>query len=530
MNTNEIIKNRYVLLGLILAAGIFIGWLIFGSRATTCDHASEHIHSEMETQVWTCSMHPQIRQDKPGKCPICAMDLILLKTAFSSAASADPAAIQLSEEAAALANIQTTIVGASNTTPVKELSLYGTIKPNERLQRSLVSHVSGRIETLSVNFTGESVRAGQVIGAVYSPDLLNAQQELLEAKKLEKTQPALLVAAREKLKNLKLSDSQIIEIEQSGKTSSIVHILANAGGTVITKRVEQGDYVGQGSVLFDLADLSAVWAVFDAYEQDLPFLKIGDKVDFTLQTLPGKTFSGKIAFIDPILDKTTRTAKIRVEAPNPKQELKPEMYACAVIKTELKRKGNEMVVPKSAVLWTGKRSIVYVKQTDTDLPTFKLREIELGESLGSEYIVISGLTNGEEIVTGGAFSIDASAQLEGKPSMMNGDAPQQPTNERHSGREIKQNAPAANEHTGLTVQGLCGMCRERIEKAAKSVNGVSAAEWDSETKMLHLNFDPNKTSLKAIGKAVAKAGHDTPEDKADDRTYNALPDCCKYRK
>ena len=424
MKTNKVLKNKYVLFGLILIAGISISWLVSGCHSTTRDRSSEPTHTEEETQVWTCSMHPQIRQDKPGKCPICGMDLIpVKKPTSSSTVPADSNAIRLSEEAMALANIQTTIVGASDAAPVKELNLYGTIQPDERLQHPLVSHVSGRIETLLVNFTGENVRAGQVVGTIYSPDLLNAQQELLEAKKLEKTQPALLTAAREKLNNWKLSDSQIAEIEQSGKTSATVNMLANAGGTVIAKRVEQGDYIGQGGVLFDLADLSEVWAVFDAYEQDLPFLKIGDKVDFTLQTLPGKTFSGKIAFIDPVLDKTTRTAKIRVETPNPKQELKPEMYASAVIKTALKRKGNEMVVPKSAVLWTGKRSIVYVKQPDTDVPTFNLREIELGESLGNEYIVISGSTNGEEIVTNGAFSIDASAQLEGKPSMMNGDMP-----------------------------------------------------------------------------------------------------------
>jgi Cu(I)/Ag(I) efflux system membrane fusion protein len=159
--------------------------------------------------------------------------------------------------------------------------------------------------------------------------------------------------------------------------------------------------------------------MFDAYETDLPFLKTGDNITFTLQALPGKTFTGKVSFIDPVLDKTTRTAKVRVETANKEMLLKPEMYANAIVKAPLRQYNNEIVIPKSAVLWTGKRSIVYVKQQDTDSPAFMLRKIELGPSLGDSYVVISGVNDGDEIVSNGAFSIDASAQLEGKYSMMN---------------------------------------------------------------------------------------------------------------
>lgn len=523
MKANKTIQ--YVLYGLILAAGIFIGRLLFGGH-TNHEHASEQVHSETEAQVWTCSMHPQIRQDKPGKCPLCAMDLIPLKTTGTAVVGADPDAIQLSEEAAALANVQTTVV--SRRKPVKEMSLYGIIKPDERLLRSQVSHVSGRIESLVVNTVGETVRPGQIIATIYSPDLLNAQQELLEAKKLGNTQPALLSAAREKLRLWKLTDKQIAEIEQSGLPSPTLNMTANVGGIVTAKRLEQGDYIAQGGVLFDLADLSSVWAVFDAYESDLPYLKTGDKVEYTLQSLPGKTFSGKVAFIDPILDKTTRTAKIRVETANPKLELKPEMYANAIIKASLKSSGEEIVIPKTAVLWTGKRSVVYLKQSGADVPTFKLRAIELGASLGDEYVVLSGIGDGEEIVTNGAFVIDASAQLEGKRSMMNNDRVQPATgHEEHV--EKPDNVAVGNEHAILKVQGLCEMCKERIETAAKSVNGVSSATWESETKRLHLNFDKHKTALEAIGKAIAKAGHDNDKYKADDKVYNALPECCRYR-
>ncbi|MDR1864255.1 MAG: efflux RND transporter periplasmic adaptor subunit [Bacteroidales bacterium] len=513
MNT----KMKYAIIyALILVAGILLGRLLFGGRPKH-GHAAEHAApSAGEAQVWTCSMHPQIRQDKPGKCPLCAMDLIPLKTSGTSGSFADPGAIQLSEEAAALANIQTTTV--SRTRPVKEMHLYGVIQPDERLLRSQVSHVNGRIESLVVNTVGESVRTGQVIATIYSPDLLNAQQELLEAKKLAHLQPALPEAAREKLRRWKLSDAQIAEIERTGEVLPVVNITANAGGIVTAKRVEQGDYVTQGGALFDLVDLSSVWAVFNAYESDLPYLKTGDKVEYTLQSLPGQTFSGKIAFIDPILDKTTRTAKVRVETANPRLELKPEMYADAVIKATLKHHADEIVIPKTAVLWTGKRSIVYVKQSGTDIPAFKLREIELGASLGDEYVVLSGIGAGEEVVTNGAFVIDAAAQLEGKPGMMNPPEPAAGTPHDMS-----------PQHAQITVQGLCEMCRERIQTAAMSVGGVSSAVWDGESRRLHLHFDPAKTSPDAVAKAIAAAGHDNEKYKADDEVYNALPECCRYR-
>ncbi|MDR0757696.1 MAG: efflux RND transporter periplasmic adaptor subunit [Tannerella sp.] len=507
MKTNKTLAHVFYVL--IFAAGILLGKWLFGG-ADRDGTATEHIRSENEAQVWTCSMHPQIRQDKQGKCPLCAMDLIPLKPSGAPDAPLDPDAIQLSDEAAALASVRTMVVGRSN--PVKEMRLYGTIKPDERLRRSLVSHVSGRIETLSINFAGETVQEGQVIATIYSPDLLNAQQELLEAKKIETSQPALLHAAREKLRFWKLTDSQIDEIEQTGRALPVVKILANAGGTVIARRVQQGDYVSQGETLFDLADLSSVWAVFDAYEQDLPYLKTGDHVDYTLHTLPGKTFTGRISFIDPILDKTTRTAKIRVETANPKLELKPEMYAGAIVKTSLKQQGNETVVPKTAVLWTGRRSVVYVKQPDTDAPVFKMREVELGASLDGEYVILSGLDEGEEVVVRGTFVVDASAQLEGKPSMMS-----------------LENTSGSETAISFTVCGLCEMCKDRIEKAARSVAGVSFASWNRETTVLDLAYNPEKTSPDAIGRAIAKAGHDNATFKATDSVYETLPACCKYR-
>jgi Cu(I)/Ag(I) efflux system membrane fusion protein len=182
--------------------------------------------------------------------------------------------------------------------------------------------------------------------------------------------------------------------------------------------VNTGDHVSQGSELFKIADLSKVWVMFDAYESDLQFLKKGEKISFTIQALPGIDFSGNIIFIDPVIDPVTRVAKVRVETGNQSGKLKPEMFATGIASTTLNEYRDNMVIPKTAVLWTGKRSVVYVKQAG-DEPIFILREIGLGPLLGESYVVIDGLTEGEEIVTSGTFSVDAAAQLEGKPSMMN---------------------------------------------------------------------------------------------------------------
>ncbi|HBK32030.1 MAG TPA: efflux RND transporter periplasmic adaptor subunit, partial [Porphyromonadaceae bacterium] len=262
VNIKNRFNNRYVRYGLVLAAGLFLGWLLFKGSSPKGENA-QHVHEETEKQVWTCSMHPQIRMDKPGKCPICAMDLIPLKSSGGDDASIDPNAIQLSVEAVALANVQTTRVSRKN--PVKDVRLYGTIQVDERLSQSQTSPVNGRIEKLQVSFTGESVKRGQTIATVYSPELLSAQQELIEAGKLQSSQPLLVEAAREKLRLWRLTDGQISAIEQSGKADPQVEIKSTVNGIVTSKNVNQGDYINQGSVLFEIADLSRVWALFDAY-------------------------------------------------------------------------------------------------------------------------------------------------------------------------------------------------------------------------------------------------------------------------
>lgn len=409
----KIFFNKYVRYGLFMLVGLLIGWIFFHPS-----HKKEDKHTiiaqEGKAKIWTCSMHPQIRMSAPGKCPICGMDLIPL---VQNATPIDSGAIRLTKDAVALANVLTSVV--SRQKPIQEVRLYGKVQADERLLQSQVAHIPGRIERLMVNFTGEHVSRGQTLAMVYSPELITAQQELLEAAKTKQSQPEIYEAAKEKLQQWKLTNAQIAGIENSGKVQNNFKVISGTSGIVTARRVNNGDYLSQGSVLYDVADLSSVWVMFDAYESDLPFIKKGDRISFTFQALPGIDFSGNIKFIDPVLDAVSRVSKVRVEVDNRSGKLKPEMFATGIVKANLSEYRDKLIIPRSAVLWTGRRSIVYVKQKGTDEPVFKIREIELGPMLGNSYVILNGLKDGEEIVTQGTFSVDAAAQLEGKPSMMN---------------------------------------------------------------------------------------------------------------
>ena len=407
-------KQKIIFIGISLITGFFLGWVFFHSSRKSEIEPSQ-ITETAKSTIWTCSMHPQIRMTEPGKCPICGMDLI--PTTQSNTATVDPDAIRLSKDAAQLANVLTTVVTKQK--PVKEVRLYGKVQADERLFQSQTSHVPGRIERLNINFTGETVVKGQVLAEIYSPELITAQQELLETIKTKQLQPELYEASKEKLRQWKLTNDQIAKIESSGVIQNNFEVLSNTTGNVTARRVNTGDYISAGTVLLEIADLSKVWIMFDAYESDLQFLHAGEKLSFTLQALPGIDFSGNIIFIDPVIDPVTRVAKVRVETDNHAGKLKPEMFATGIVSSTLAEYFNNVVIPKSAVLWTGKRSVVYVRQPNSEEPVFKIREVELGPMLGESYVITNGLTEGEEVVTSGTFSIDAAAQLEGKPSMMN---------------------------------------------------------------------------------------------------------------
>jgi Cu(I)/Ag(I) efflux system membrane fusion protein len=342
------------------------------------------------------------------------MDLIPLDNGGSED---DPLEIKMSLTAMQLANVQTSEITMQK--PVKEVRLNGKVQVDERYVFSQTSHIAGRIEKLMVDYTGEYVKIGQVLAYIYSPNLVTAQEELFQAYKIRESQPELYQAARSKLKNWKLTDTQIENIIRSGSPLENFPILSDNNGVVLIKNVHLGDHIEQGSSLFEVADLTKIWVLFDVYESDMAWVKKGDEVSFTLQSFPGEKFEGKISFIDPVINPATRVAKARIAINNPGLRIKPEMFVTGILKSPLKNQKLSIIIPKTAVMWTGERSVVYVKTSSSPGISFEMREVTLGPSLEDNYLITEGLHEGEEIVTNGTFSVDAAAQLAGKPSMMN---------------------------------------------------------------------------------------------------------------
>lgn len=428
MNTKN--KNILKMVG-ILFAGVLLGWIFFGGNNTS--KSVKQSVSESQETIWTCSMHPQIRMNEPGLCPICGMDLIPLE---SNGSSIDPDAIQMTEDAMKLANIQTMIIGGNNNAN-KKLALNGKVQIDERKLYTQSTHIPGRIERLMINFTGEKVSRGQTLAMVYSPELVTAQEELLQANRIKESQPDLFEAAKQKLSNLKIGSGTINKIISTNKPIQQFPITADVSGIITAKKVDLGDYVGQGMPIYEIADLSSLWVLFDVYESDMPWVKVGNKIKYTIQSLPGESFEGVVTFIDPLINPQTRVATARVEVKNTDNKLKPEMFVSGVISNTIsKSTTKDIVVPKSAVMWTGERSVVYIKNAMSNAVSFKLREVILGASLGDSYIIKEGVDIGEEIVVNGTFTVDAASQLAGKPSMMSLEGGKVSTGHNHGGEPM----------------------------------------------------------------------------------------------
>ncbi|MEQ3656286.1 MAG: efflux RND transporter periplasmic adaptor subunit [Dokdonia sp.] len=412
-------KNKIYLV-ISCSIGLIAGWLIFGQNATndTSQQSGieDHQHvGESSAQLWTCAMHPQIKQAEPGDCPICGMDLIPVATNEVGLA---PQEIKMTPNALALANVTSSTVGnISKDQEASVLEISGTIVTNKENDAVQSSDYTGRLDQLFVSYQGQQITKGMRLATIYAPKLIAAQQELITAASLKASQPALYRAVRNKLKNWKLSTSQIDAIERSGKVRENFPVYANITGTVSEVMAQEGDYIQEGQALVKVSNLSSVWAQFDVYEDQIASLEIGQEITIKANAYPDKTFQASVSFIDPVLSNSTRTVSIRATLSNTNNIFKPGMFITATL-TQPKASVSEGIrIPATAVLWTGERSIVYVK-TNPNNPVFEMRQVQLGQRLGDQYLILEGLTAGEEIVTQGTFSVDAAAQLQGKRSMM----------------------------------------------------------------------------------------------------------------
>jgi len=480
--------------------------------------------------VWTCSMHPELRLPEPGSCPICGMDLIpaaepsptpsakplkyacammcippqeqdgkcpvcgmdMVPVEASGGAGSDNE-VTLSAAALRLARVETAIV--ERRLADHELRLIGMVEFDETRQRSIAARVPGRLDRLYVDYTGITVAPGDHLVYVYSPELLTAQEELLQAVKGVKEGEQAGIAAlkeiaeenvrivRSKIELWELTEDQIQEIIDRGTASDHITIYAPIGGVVVKKDAVQGMYVMEGMELYTIADLSHVWLQLKAYESDLVWIRYGQPITFEAEAYPGETFTGTIAFISQLLDARTRTIDVRANVNNPELRLKPGMFVRATVHSRLADGGRVMdpalagkfmcpmhpeilrdddatdcelcgmklvateslgyssadpstaraplVIPTTAPLLTGRRAIVYVADPHSE-GTFTAREVELGPRAGDVYLVSKGLTECERVAARGALRLDSAAQILGNQTMMSPTDPSQKSDEPES--------------------------------------------------------------------------------------------------
>jgi Cu(I)/Ag(I) efflux system membrane fusion protein len=420
-------------------------------------------------------MHPSVRLTDPNaKCPICFMDLIPV---VDDGGEENTLRVTMSDAAAMMSRIETAPVGKFF--PTTEVRLFGKVTYDETSVARLTAYFPGRIERLFVNYVGVRVNAGDHMAELYSPELLAAFEELRQSvlavrttggtsDLVRETTRDTLSATREKLRLFGLTKSQIEAVEDGSFDSDRLTIFAPIGGVVTHLAVREGDYVQTGAPIATLADLSRLWLDMEAYESQLPLLRWGQTVAFTVEAHPGETFMGRISFIEPMVDDRTRTASVRVAVDNTNGRLKPGMFATAVVRTRIDANGavvndelagrwvspmhptivkdgpgqcdvcgmdlvraedlgivgdpnaseKPLVIPRSAVLFTGVRSVVYVEVPGAERPTYEGRTVVLGPRAGDFIILREGVREGESVVVNGAFRIDSAMQIAAKPSMM----------------------------------------------------------------------------------------------------------------
>jgi len=537
----------------LLVIGFSIAWSMKKSSSTVNPAKSGETHTEHKnvSQIWTCSMHPQIRRDGPGKCPICGMELVPVTTSAGGIRT-----IKISPTARNLMRIETTPVERRYVTA--EIRMVGKVEYDETKLSYITAWVSGRLDRLYVDFTGIEVKKGDHLVYIYSEELYAAQEELIQALKYKRErtssstkliQPIDLVAsAREKLRLLGLSAKQIKDIEQRGAPTDHITIFSPIGGVIIEKLRQEGDRVRTGDRIYTVADLNQVWVKLDAYESDLVWLHYGQKVEFTTEAYPGETFTGRIAFIDPVLNKDTRTVKVRVNVPNKDGKLKPEMFVRAVVRSQLasggrvidedltgkwispmhpeivkdepgncdicgmplvraetlgdvmgnpENKPKPLVIPVSAALLTGTRAIVYVEIPTAKEPTFEGREIVLGPRAGAYYLVRNGLKEGDLVVTNGNFKLDSALQISAKPSMM---TPEGGGGGGHDHGGAKSEKKTQQGETAGQQMTLPSQFRSQLDAVLNAFNSVTTAVEEADLAKIRAAFDQLGVKLSQVNK------------------------------
>ncbi len=416
-------KIAIPLMVIILASATGGGWFLWQKKHSGT--ATEQKATQAK-QLYTCAMHPFIIKDKPGTCPICGMELLKkidgaagggVQTAEQKQLAEMLGHVSMSANQRIMANVAT--VAAKQATLNKEINAVGIVQFDQSRQAKVTAWIAGRIDKLNVNTVGAYVSTDKPVAEIYSPDLLATQQEYLLAVKsreqlkdspipsISQNGEGLVASAKQRLMLYGVKESQIAELEKAGKPNIRLPIYTPLSGVVIEKMVQQGQYVNTGEVLFNIADLSRVWVEIDVFENEVPYVRVGQQVEIRSAVEHGAIFNGRISFVYPFHDPKTHTVKARVEMPNPGYRLKPDMFVNAIIRVPLVK---GIVVPVTAVIDTGKRQLVWVEMSPG---MFEPREVQVGERIDDKVQILSGIKAGDKVAVSGSYLIDSESQLKG---------------------------------------------------------------------------------------------------------------------
>ena len=393
----------------LIAGLVIVALKIFPVPSLQLSAPSSKVH---ESKLFICPMHPTYTSNKQGDCPICGMKLVEKKDREKHSAlelNIDPQ----KEQYIGIKTTKAIIQDAK-----KEINVLGTIVPDERRLSHIHTKFSGYIQKVFADYEGKLISKGQPLFTVYSPELVSTQEEFLLAldaedklkgnkfSEIDQSQNALLSAAKKRLELWDVSENQIKKLKETRRTSKELTIYSPVNGFITERNAFEGEQISQEDTLYDIADLSVVWAIVEAYETDLPHIMLDQSavINFPYENI--KPITGKVTYIYPTVEETTRTIKIRIELNNPSFKLKPDMYVNAVIETSI---GKQIIIPARAVIESGKRKIVFVKSTEGK---FIPKEINPGPEINNDRVIYSGINEGDEIVTDGNFLLDSESNLE----------------------------------------------------------------------------------------------------------------------
>ncbi len=504
-----------LILIVLLGVAQRVGWISAGDQPSEAAAATPGA-------IYTCPMHPQIRQPSPGRCPICGMALV--PASSTSGADLDELAVTIEPAQRRLANIETAKVESG---PIEAtLQTVGVIAIDESRQATIAAYINGRLERLFADYTGVNIAKGDHLAIIYSPQLYGAQVEYIEARRavaasgglpaVRQAQEGLVSNTRQRLREFGMTDEQIAELEKSGKAQSRLTIYAPQGGTVIEKLAVEGNYVEAGDPIYRIAELSTVWLMLKLFPEDAARIRFGQRAEAVVQSLSGETLIGRVAFIDPTVDPQTRTVGVRVELLNEEGRLRPGDYAEARLQLPIGPQGKvydadlagkwispmhpqvirdepgqcpicgmdlvptarygfegepvaqpqSLYVPRSAVLLAGGSSVVYV---ETKPGRFEIRPVTIGPILRDKIVILEGLKTGENVATAGNFLIDSQMQLAGKPSLID------PSRAIAKAKERK--GPLVFDEIAVTpVSGEAGKELENLYSAYFEVHQALAAD------------------------------------------------------